>query len=73
MILNAVGRSRKRSKIDLSEAYFQTRVDPKDVDQYCFKSLSGCLVSKVMHQGDINAPGAFRRVISDLLAAYIRH
>jgi len=37
MILNSLGRARYRSKIDLSDAYFQTRVEPKDVDKNGFK------------------------------------
>jgi len=58
MILNSLGRARYRSKIDLSDAYFQTRVEPKDVDKNGFKSPFGCFVSKVMLQGDMNAPGS---------------
>ena len=38
MILNSLGRVRYRIKIDLSDAYFQTRVEPKDVDKNDFKS-----------------------------------
>ena len=37
IILNSLGRARYRSKIDLSDAYFQTRVEPKDVDKNDFK------------------------------------
>jgi len=37
MILNSLGRARYPSKIDLSDAYFQTRVEPKDVDQKRFQ------------------------------------
>src|ERR1700712_5396756 len=71
MILNLVGRARYRSKIDLSDAYFQTRVEPKDVDQNGFKSPFGCFISKVMLQGDINAPGMIMRIMSDLFADYL--
>jgi len=65
MILNSLGRARYRSKIDLSDAYFQTRVEPKDVDKNGFKSPFGCFISKVMLQGDMNAPGTFMRIMSD--------
>jgi len=41
MILNSVGRARYRSKIDLRDAYFQTRVEPEDVDKNGFKSPFG--------------------------------
>jgi len=71
MILNSLGRARYRTKIDLSDAYFQTRVEPKDVDKNGFQSPFGCFVSKVMLQGDMNAPGTFRRIMSDLFADYL--
>src|SRR6195952_274098 len=71
MILNSLGRARYRSKIDLSDAYFQTRVEPKDVDKNGFKSPFGCPISKVMLQGDMNAPGTFMRIMSDLFADYL--
>jgi len=68
MILNSLGRARYRSKIDLSDAYFHTRVEPKDVDQNDFKSPFGCFVSKVMLQGDMKTPGPFMPIMSDLFA-----
>ena len=48
IILNSLGSPRYSSKIDLSNAYFQTRVDPNDVDKNYFKSHFGCFVIKVM-------------------------
>src|SRR6195952_3899516 len=71
MILNSLGRARYRSKIDLSDAYFQTRVEPKDVDKKGFKSPFGCFISKVLLQGDMNAPGTFMRIMSDLFPDYL--
>jgi len=71
MILNWLGKARYRSKIDLSDAYFQARVEPKDVDKNGFKSSFGCFVSKVMLQGDMNEPGTFMRIMTDLFADYI--
>ena len=71
MILNSLGRARYRSKIDLSDAYFQTRVEPKDVDKNGFKSPFGCFVSKVILQGDMNTPGTFMRIMSDIFADYL--
>ena len=46
MILNSLGRARYRSKIHLSDAYFQTRVEPKDVDKNSYKSPFGCFIAK---------------------------
>jgi len=37
MILNSVRRVRYQSKIGLSDAYSQTRVEPKDVEKDSFK------------------------------------
>jgi len=71
MILKSLGRARYRSKIDLSDAYFQTRVEPKDVNKNGFKSPFGCFVSKVMLQGDMNAPGTFMQIMSDLFTDYL--
>jgi len=71
MILNSLGSERYRSKIDLCDANFQTRVEPKDVDKNGFKSPFGCFVSKVMLQGDMNARGTFMRTMSDLFADYL--
>jgi len=57
--------------MDLSEAYFHTRVEPKDVGKKGFKSPFGCFVSKVMLQGDMNTQGTFIRIMSDLVADYL--
>jgi len=65
-ILNAVARGRFRSKIDLSDAYFQTRVHPDDVKYNTIKTPFGGFASQVMMQGDQNAPGTFMRTIEDL-------
>jgi len=46
-------------------------VEPKALDKNCFKSPFGCFVSKVMLQGDMNAPGSFIRIMSDLFADYL--
>jgi len=68
MILNPIGRVRYSSKIELSDSYFQTRVEPKDVYKSGFKSSFGCFVINVMLQGDMNAPGTFMRIMSDTFA-----
>jgi len=70
-ILNDMARARYRSKIDLSDAYFQTRVEPEDVWKNSFKSPFGGLVSKVMLQGHMNMPGTFMRIMSDLMADFL--
>ena len=71
MILNSLGRARYRSKIDLSDAYFLTTVEPKDGAKNSFKSPFGRFVSKAMLQVDMNAPGTDMRTMSDLFANYL--
>ena len=66
-ILNAIGRAKYRSKIDLSDAYFQTRVRKEDEKYNTFKTPFGGFASRVMLQGDINAPATFMRVMEDLI------
>jgi len=65
-ILNAVARGRFRSKIDLRDAYFQTRVHPDDVKYNTMKTPFGGFTSQVMMEGDMNAPGTFVRTMEDL-------
>src|SRR5712691_22961 len=65
-ILNAVARGRFRSKIDLSDAYFQTRVHPDDVQYNTIKTPFGGFTTQVMMQGDMNARATFVRAMEDL-------
>jgi len=65
-ILNAVARGRFRSKIDLSDAYFQTRVHPDDVKYNTIKTPFGSFTSQVMIEGDMKAPGTPVRTMKDL-------
>ena len=46
MILNSLGSARYRSKIDLSDTYFQTRVEPKDVDKIVSNHLLDVSLAK---------------------------
>jgi len=65
-ILNAVARGRFRSKIDLCDAYFQTRAHPDDVTYNTIKTPFRGFTSQVMMQGDMNAPGTIVRTMEDL-------
>jgi len=67
-ILNDIARAREHRKIDLRDAYFQTRVQPEDVWKNSFKFPFTAFVSEVMLQGEMNAPGTFMRIMSDLMA-----
>jgi len=65
-ILSAVAIGKLRSQIDLSDAYFQTRVHPEDVKYNTIKTRFGSFTSEVMMQGDMIAPATFVRVMEDL-------
>ena len=65
-ILHAVATGKYRRKIDLSNAYFQTRVHPDDVKYNPIKTPFGGFSSQVIMQGDTNAPATFVRVMEDL-------
>ena len=71
MILYSQGGARYRSKIDLSKAYFQPQVELKNVDKNRFMLPFGYFISKVTLGADMNAPGTFRRIMSDLLVNYL--
>ena len=53
-----------RSKIDLSNAYEQVRVEPEDVHKTAFASVYGTMESNVMQQGDCNGPATFQRLMT---------
>jgi hypothetical protein len=59
-----VTRARHRSKIDLSNAYEQVRIEPDDVAKTAFLTVLGTYLSAVMQQGDCNAPATFQRLVT---------
>ena len=65
-ILQAVAKGKYRSKINLSDAYFQTRVHPDDVKYNTIKTPFGGFTSQVMMQGDMYAPATFVMLMEDL-------
>ena len=54
-ILHVVAQGKYRSKTDLSDAYFQTRVHTEDVKYHTMKIRFCAFTSQVMMQGDMNA------------------
>ncbi|KIK14683.1 hypothetical protein PISMIDRAFT_17126 [Pisolithus microcarpus 441] len=66
-----VAQAKYRSKIDLSNAYEQVRIDPDDVLKTAFSTVFGTFLSHVMQQGDCNAPATFQRLITVTLQEYI--
>ena len=63
-ISHDVARAKYQSKIDMSNAYEQIRVEPKDVWKTVFATIYGTFVSHTMQQGDCNAPATFQRLMT---------
>ena len=59
-----VARAKYRTKIDMSDAYEQIRVENEDVWKTAFATTLGTFVSHVMQQGDCNAPTTFQRLMT---------
>ena len=49
-----------KSLIDMSNAYEQIRMEPKDVWKTVFATIYGTFVSHTMQQGDCNSPATFQ-------------
>ena len=59
-----VARAKYRTKIDMSDAYEQIRIEPSDIWKTAFATTLGTFVSHVMQQGDCNAPATFQRLMT---------
>src|SRR5262249_22564093 len=59
-----VARAKYRSKIDLSNAYEQVRVEQDEVWKTAFATVFGTFLSNVMQIGDCNAPATFQRLMT---------
>jgi hypothetical protein len=70
-IRNDVARAAVRSKLDMSDAYEQVRVEPADIHKTVFSSIYGTFRSHVMQQGDCNAPATFQRLMTHIFRDYI--
>jgi len=66
-----VARGKYRSKIDMSDAYEQIRVEPSDVWKTAFSTVYGTFVSHTMQQGDCNAPATFQRLMTIIFRDFI--
>ena len=71
MIRNDVARAPFRSKLDMSDAYEQVRVDPNDVKNTAFSTVIGTFLSHVVQQGDCNAPATFQRLMTRIFRIFI--
>ena len=59
-IRHDIARATFRSKLDMTEAYEQTRIRPEDVGKTTFSMIFGTFQSQVMQMGDCNAPSTFQ-------------
>lgn len=66
-----VAKAKHRSKIDLTDAYEQVRIEPSDVWKTAFATVYGTFVSEVMQQGDCNAPSTFQRIMNMVFRDFI--
>ncbi|KAL1938571.1 hypothetical protein VTO73DRAFT_11594 [Trametes versicolor] len=66
-----VARAKFRSKIDMSDAYEQIRIEVEDIGKTAFSTIFGTAVSHVMQQGDCNAPGTFQRLMTWIFREFI--
>ena len=71
MIRNDVARAKIRTKLDMSDAYEQIRVEPEDVEKTGFSTVLGTFVSNVMQMGDCNAPATFQRLMTMIFREHI--
>jgi hypothetical protein len=60
LIWNDVARAKYRSKLDMSDAYEQVRVEPDDIWKTAFSTIIGTFASHVMQMGDCNGPLTFQ-------------
>src|SRR6266576_559544 len=67
-----VARHPYRSKIDMSNAYYQIRIEPKDEHKNAITAGQfGAWQIKVMLQGDCNAPATMMRIMNTILSPYL--
>ena len=70
-IRHDVARAKFRSKLDMTEAYEQTRIKPEDVRKTTFSTIFGTFQSRVIQMGDCNAPSTFQRLMTATFQDYI--
>jgi hypothetical protein len=66
LIRNTLARSRFCSKIDISDGYNGLRVAPEDEKYTAFLTPYGTFRTKVLQQGDCNAPASFQNAMNNI-------
>jgi len=65
-IINTVANPKYHSKIDLSDGYHNLRIIPEHEKHTAFKTPFGVYRTRVMQQGDKNAPSTFQNAMNTL-------
>ena len=60
-----------RSKLDMSEAYEQIRICDEEIPKTAFATIFSTFVSRVMQQGDCNAPSTFQRLMTSVFRDFV--
>ena len=66
-ILTIIAKAKYRSKIDIMDCYFSIRVTPESEKNNTFNTPIGTFASKVMLQGDKNAPATCNKLMQYIL------
>lgn len=66
-----LARCKYRSKLDLTNAYEQMRIEPDSVKHTAFSTITGTFMSNVLQQGDCNGPSSFQRLMTHLFRDHI--
>ena len=70
-IRHDIVRATFRSKLDMTEAYEQTRIRPEDVRKTTFSTIFGTFQSQVMQMGDCNVPSTFQRLMTAIFQDFL--
>jgi len=71
-IINAVANAKFRSKIDLSDGYHNLHIIPEHEKHTAFETPFGVYRTRVMHQGNKNAPSTFQNAMNTLFQDELR-
>ena len=64
MIHSDIAQAPYQTKLNMSDAYEQVRVEPGDIKNTAFSMIVGMFfLSHIVQQGDCNAPATFQRLI----------
>jgi RNase H-like domain found in reverse transcriptase/Reverse transcriptase (RNA-dependent DNA polymerase)/Integrase zinc binding domain len=70
-IRHDLARAKFRSKLDMTDAYEQIRINPDHVHKTAFSTTLGTYKSMTMQQGDCNAPSTFQRLMTYIFRKHI--